>query len=757
MTFALHVSLGYEEDPIKKIKIACIGNYVPRQCGIATFTRDFVESLSCGGSERRIEAEAYVVAMNDHNMTYDYPEIVKFQIRDAQQSDYLQAVKFINFSDADVCVLQHEYGIFGGENGLYLLPLIKRLEKPLVAILHTVLKNPSYNEKVIVQEIGKRAEKLVVMSRRAVDFLVDSYNIAPDKISIIHHGVPVFDYTDREGFKKKLNIAGKKSLFTFGLLSKDKGIETVINALPDVVGKHPELLYIVLGKTHPGVIKSSGEEYRNYLLSLVEKNNLRRHVHFFNRFASNEELFSYLAAVDIYVIPNLKKAQITSGTLAYAIGAGAAVVSTNFWHAQELLADGRGKLFKPGDSKGLAAILDELFTEPALLDGIRMKAHTYGRTMSWPEIGCQYLDLISEVREQWIGPPPIEDTIINPLALPEFHLTHVRKLTDDTGILQHANYTVPNYHEGYCLDDNARALLLCAMANRQKRLEEALELMNGYLGFIGYMQNDNGTFRNFLSFSRNYLDEVGSEDSFGRTIWALGYLIRFAPNDAYRKLSIDMFRKASPHFKAMESHRGIAYTIIGIAHYLHFASADEGISRELGRLTQTIIGMYDSVKEPDWRWFESKITYANGIMPLALLHSYEIKGKKKVLNTAIESMEFLETIAFRRDYLSLVGSDSWYEKGGDPSKYAQQPIDAMAMVLMYYQAYFVTGNTRYARMMSKSCMWFLGDNELGMPLYDFETHGCCDGIEGNGVSANQGAESTLAYHIAHLTVLLAHE
>jgi len=716
-----------------------------------------MESLISIDSERNIKVEAYVVAMNDRNNTYDYPEIVKYQVRDSQQNDYLQAVKFINFSDADVCILQHEYGIFGGENGIYLLPLISRLTKPLIAILHTVLKNPSYNEKAIIQKIDKRAEKLVVMSKRAVEFLTDSYGIERDKIAIIEHGVPVFNFTDRESFKKKLNLSGKKSLFTFGLLSRDKGIETVIKALPEVVRRHPETIYIVLGKTHPGVVKASGEEYRNYLLSLVEKNNLREHVHFFNRFATNEELFSYFAATDIYLIPNLNKAQITSGTLAYAIGAGSAVVSTAFWHAQELLAKGRGRLFNPGDSIELAGILNELLDKPDLLDEIRIKAYEYGRMMSWPEIGRQYTELISEAIANWKGTPSLDNTIINPLAMPDFHMSHIIKLSDDTGIFQHAKYTVPNFNEGYCLDDNSRALLLCVMAYRQKGLEEALDLMHRYLGFIDYMQNENGTFRNLLSFNRAYLDETGSEDCFGRTIWALGYLIRFAPNNAYFKLARDIFFKASPNFKEIKTIRGISYTIIGIAHYLHHAPADAGMIKLLEELTVKIIGMYNKEKDTDWLWFESNITYANGMIPLALFHSYEIIENKKVLKVAVETMEFLEKITFKHGYFIPVGSDSWYEKGGEPSRFAQQPIEAMAMVLMYYQAYYVTGNPGYTRLMSSSFMWFLGENELDMPLYDFETHGCCDGLESYGVNNNQGAESTLAYHIAHLTVLLAHE
>jgi len=742
---------------MKNLKIVCIGNYVPRQCGIATFTRDLVESFTARNNKRKFHSEVSVVAVNDSNNTYNYPEIVKYQIREAHQKDYLETVRLINFSNADVCILQHEYGIYGGENGIYLLPMIRRLKKPLVAVLHTVLKNPSYNEKAIIQEIEKRAENLVVLSKRAVDFLTESYSIKKEKIAIIEHGVPDFHFKDKSSYKKKLNLVGRKSLFTFGLLSRDKGIETVINALPSVVRQHPEILYIVMGKTHPAVVKASGEEYRNYLLSLVAKKNLSNHVIFFNRFASNEELISYLYATDIYVIPNLNKAQITSGTLSYAIGSGAAVVSTKFWHAQELLADGRGMLFNFGDSSELAKIINELLSKPDVLKNMRIKAYNYGRKMRWPEIGAEYINLLSDARKKWKGPHPEVKTIISPLALPDFHLTYIKKLTDDTGILQHAKYTVPDFRHGYCLDDNARALLLCIMAYRQKGLEDSLELIHRYIGFINYMQNEDGTFRNLLSFRREFLDKIGSEDCFGRTIWALGYLIRFTPNDSYFRIGMEIFLKAAPHFKKLTTLRGIAYTIIGISHFLRHAPTDTGMLQILAELTDRIINLYDTNKDKDWFWFEPIITYANGIIPLALLHSHEITEDQKTLAVAKESMEFLTKVTFKKNYLSLIGSDNWYKKGGEPSRFAQQAIDAMAMVLMYYQAYFITGDSKYAQLKSSSFMWFLGQNEFGIPLYDFETHGCCDGLESYGVNNNQGAESTLAYHIAHLTVLLVHE
>lgn len=742
---------------MKTFKIACIGNYVPRHCGIATFTRDMVEAMVRNTIKKDLRAEAYVVAMNDLNQTYDYPEVVTYTIRQDHQRDYLAAVKYINYSEADICLLQHEFGIFGGDDGIYILSLIQRLRIPLVVTFHTVLEKPSYNQKVIVQKIAKKADKIVVMSNLAIDFLTDIYQVPKEKIQLIEHGVPDFSYMQRKEYKKLLKLENRKSLLTFGLLSKDKGIETVINALPRVIAKHPDILYIVLGRTHPAVLRVSGEEYRIYLERLVEKSHIRDNVYFYDRYVSNEELFGYLNATDVYITPYLNKAQITSGTLSYAIGAGAAVVSTPYWHARELLAEGRGMLYNFGDSEALADILIRLFDNPAQLKELREKAYRAGSKTLWPEIGARYLELLSASIPLAVNGESKDEAIINPLVLPEFKLDHILRLTDKTGILQHATYGIPDFKEGYCLDDNARALLMTVMAYRQKKSMEALELIPIYLSYINYMQNNDGTFKNFLTYSRQFTEEVGSGDSFGRTIWALGYLLRFPPKDAYFQMAHAVFAKASPHFEKLTSLRGSASTIIGICHYLRRFPTDEGMNRILLQMTDKIVNQYRQERSGDWHWFEPKLSYDNAVIPLALFHSVEITRAEDTLQVAKESMEFLEKLCFKNGYLSLVGNEHWYERGGEQPRFAQQPIDAMAMVQLAYQASMVTADPRYIQLMSTSFMWFLGENEMGIPLYDFETDGCFDGLEHHGVNKNQGTESTLAYLISHLTVLLAHE
>jgi glycosyltransferase involved in cell wall biosynthesis len=738
------------------MKFAYIGTYPPRQCGIGTFTKNLQSSMiKCTDREGR-KNEGIVIAMNDLNQNYNYPVEVKFSIRQEHQRDYIQAAKFINYSGSDICILEHEYGIYGGESGVYILPLLHRLEIPLMVTLHTVLKNPSYIEKAILQQIGKMADLIVVMSQKAISFLIEIYQIPVEKIIQLEHGVPDLQFTP-ELIKKEFNLEKKKVLLTFGLLSRNKGIETVIRALPQVVEKHPNTIYLVLGKTHPSVIRHSGEEYRSYLKMLIKTLNLENNVFFFNEFVNQKDLFRYLYATDIYITPYLNEAQITSGTLSYAVGTGAAVISTPYWHALELLADGRGRLFDFNNFNQLAQILIELLDKPDVLKTLRKKAYDYGRNITWPKIGAKYV----KAAERIVAEKPVKviqkETIIDPLMLPEFSLGHVRRLTDWTGIIQHAKYGIPNLKEGYCLDDNARALLMVLMAYRQKKDPLALELLPIYLSYIHYMQNKDGTFRNFLSFKRDYLDEVGSEDSFGRAVWALGYLLGNSPNDAYYQSGRMIFFEAFPNFEKLQSVRGIANTIIGICYYLMTNKSDESMTEVLRKLTFKLIDQYDVESSSDWKWFEPILCYDNGILPLSLFYAYEFIKEEKVLNTAIESMNFLMSVNLKDGYLSLIGNQKWYRKEGERAYFAQQPVDAMAMVLMFYQAFITTRDKQYLNYMYTSFMWFLGENDLRMNLYDFETNGCCDGIEEYGINRNQGAESTLAYLISHLRILRGFE
>ncbi len=738
------------------MKLVLIGTYPPRECGIGTFTNNLFTSLLGKQEGKESVHEGYVVALNDHDLTYDYPEEVKLTIRQEHQEDYQKAAKFINLSGSDLCILEHEFGILGGQSGVYILPLLHRLEVPLIVTLHTILKTPSYNEKAVLKEICKMASKLVVMSHKAIEFLVDIYGVPEEKIAFIEHGVPDIHFS-QEISKTEFNLENRKVLLTFGFVGRNKGIETVIRALPAVIEKNPSILYIVLGKTHPNVLRHSGEEYRIFLLRLVKSLQLEKHVLFLNEFIDTQDLFKYLSAADIYITPYLNEAQITSGTLSYAVGVGSACISTPYWHASELLAEGRGRLFNFNDSTSLGSIISELLDNPEKLVELKRKAYDYGRDITWPKTGEKYVTLAKNVVSTGHEKIVKKDTVLDVLILPQFSLNHILRLTDDTGIIQHAKYGIPNLKEGYCLDDNARALLLVLMAYRQIKDTKALELSPIYLSYIHYMQNANGTFRNFLSFNRNYLDEVGSEDSFGRTIWALGYLLGNAPNDAYYQTGRLMFFNAAPNFEKLKSIRGIANAMIGVSYYLISNPSDDSMTERLRNMALNLVRHYKDNETPDWKWFESLLAYDNGILPLALLHSAEILNDEIIKETAISSMRFLTEHTFKDDYLSIIGNEKWYLKDGERSVFAQQPIDAMAMILMYHQAYHLTSEKDYLNKLYTSFLWFLGENDLRMSLYDFETKGCCDGFESYGVNRNQGAESSLAYLISHLTVLQAHE
>lgn len=734
------------------MKIAFIGTYPPRECGIGTFTQNLAKAIL---TDNQKEDEIVIIAINDHDSDYEYHDEVKFTIRQQEQEDYRAAADFINTCGADICILQHEYGIYGGNSGIYILQLLHRLKIPMISTLHTILDTPSYNEKVILRDICKIAEKVVVMSHKAVQFLIELYNIPRSKVTLIEHGLPDIQ-VNKSKARKELNLEGKDVLLTFGFIGRSKGIETVIKGLPKISRKNPNVLYIVLGKTHPNVLRDVGEEYRIQLHDLAAELDVEDHVLFLNKFIDEDGLFKYLAACDIYITPYLSVAQITSGTLTYAMGSGCAVVSTRYWHAAELLADDRGCFFDFNDSEGLADVIIELFENPEKRQKIQEKALAYGRNMIWPRIGMNYFSLILDVLSEPKKSPSNSDGIdLN--ELPPLLFTHIRRLTDQTGIIQHALFGIPNFKEGYCLDDNSRALLMVAMHYKHRGASHMLDLMTIYLSFIHFMQKDDGNFYNFLSYNRNYMEEVGSEDSFGRTIWALGYVYANSPLDAYRQLAISMFRKAIPNFHKLRSIRAIASSIIGSCYYLKVHASDNGMKQELRNMVTKLISEFSQNQGENWSWFESLLAYDNGILPLALLHATEILKEKDVADTAFKAMNFLVEHTFVSGHLSIIGNDTWYKKDQERSMFAQQPLDAQAMVLMFHQAFKLTGKTEYLDKLFICFKWFLGENDMNISLYNFETKGCADGFEKYGVNQNQGAESTLAYLISYLTVLEAYE
>ena len=728
--------------------ITFVGNHLPRQCGIATFTTDLRNAAyqHYGGAVRMP-----VIAMNDRNEGYDYPDTVEWTMNQASRQDYERAAEFVNRKNSRLICIQHEYGIFGGDDGSYILDFMSQVRVPIVVTLHTVLETPSPGQKEIITKMNPMVSKFVVMSSRAKEFLCRNYGIPKQNVALIHHGIPEFPYGNPHHFKSKLNLSGRTTLLTFGLLSANKGIETVLSALPNVVHRFPKVAYVILGVTHPLVKANEGERYRISLRRMVRELELEKHVFFHDQFVSLKQLTEYLQATDIYLTPYLNKAQIVSGSLAYASGSGIPVLSTPYWYAEDLLSDGKGVLFPFKDSRRLEASLMDLLEHPETLALIRQKALQQGRRMLWPAVGMQYLELFEEVlseKRQRTDPP---QKIIVPTELPQVSLRHIRRLTDKTGILQHATGIIPNRKEGYCLDDNARALIMAVQHFRHTANEESLEFAAIYLSYIHYSQRDDGSFRNLMTYQREFVKDADkdsdSEDSQGRAIWALGFAAHLCSDNSLRIVAREFFHK-SKHLANRMGLRGTSFSILGLCEYLAAYPMDREVLRLMETASDRLVDYYKTTAEPDWEWFEDELTYANGIAPLALFQSYRPTQKQEYLSVAKTTTSFLEKVYFQNDYLQLVGNQKWRSKTDKGCLFDEQPIDAMASVLLFREAYLVMNQRRHLERMRESFDWFLGKNRLKRPLYDFESKGCRDGLQEKDVNFNQGAESTLSFLIS---------
>ena len=737
--------------------VAVIGNYLPRQCGIATFTTDLVEGLSAEAPD----IKCWAAAMNDKPEGYSYPEKVRFEINQNKLTDYSIASQFLNISQTDIVCLQHEYGLFGGPAGSHLLKLLGDLRMPVVTTLHTILKDPAPEYRDIMCKLSDLSDKLVVMSRKASDFLKDIYAVSEEKIAFIHHGIPDTPFIDSSFNKDKFGVEGKKVLLTFGLLSPNKGIENVLQALPAVIKKHPDVVYIILGATHPHILKLHGDAYRIMLQQLVRKLDIGEHVIFQNRFVTLRELCEFLGIADIYVTPYLEEAQITSGTLAYAMGTGKAVISTPYWYATEMLAEGRGRIVPFRNPDAIAEQIIGLLDNDVERHAMRKKAYTFSREAVWKEVSRKYLQVFSEVRQNRTRKPrPRHSYVENIKAitnfeLPEIKLDHLKAFTDDTGILQHANYTIPDRTHGYCTDDNARALLVAAMG--QKYLPTnglGLDFLSGhYLGFLLYAFNEkNGRFRNFMTYSRQWMEEIGSEDAHGRAIWCLGKAVAFFQNPGHLAMTTTLFNKALRAVENFRSPRAIAFSLVGMHAYLHKFSGDSDVRRVREIFTDRLFNQFKNNATDDWLWLENVLNYANGKLPHALLLSGHRMQRNDMIEMGLNSLKWLLAIQTEDNHFVPIGSNGWYEKGGSRARFDQQPVEANAMVEACVEAFNLTRDKSWFDHAVMCFNWFLGHNDLNMPLYDPKTGGCRDGLMADGINQNQGAESSLAWLLSLMTL-----
>jgi glycosyltransferase involved in cell wall biosynthesis len=728
-------------------KVAVVGNYLPRQCGIATFTTHLCEALA----EVAPEIGVFAVPVNDRPEGYAYPQRVRFELEQNEIASYLSATDFLNINSVDLVCVQHEYGIFGGPAGSHILAMLRELRMPVVTTLHTVLKEPDENQRRVLEEIAALSDRIVVMTRKGVEFARDIYGIPEEKIDLIPHGIPDVPFVDPNFFKDQFGLQGKTVLLTFGLLSPNKGIEHVISALPEVLKQHPNLVYVVLGATHPHVRMRDGESYRHWLERLARQLDVDRHVVFHNRFVSQEELLDFIGAADIYITPYLNPAQITSGTLAYSVGAGKAVISTPYWHAEELLADGRGVLVPFADPQAIARAVLDLLGNEAGRHAMRKRAYLACREMAWPNVAAMYLRTFERAREDRSRKPKPVFTAATlrerAVELPAPKHTHLRTLTGPAGMFQHAVHTVPNYAEGYTTDDNARALILSIMLERR-----GIEwpFAERYLAFLHHaFRRDTGRFRNWMAFDQRWLDETGSEDCHGRAVWALGTVLGESRREGLKGAAGLLMEAALPAVKDFTSPRAWAYVLLGLHHYLRRFPGDRAAQGLREDLAARLMRLYEQVKQPDWLWFEDILAYCNARLSQAMILTGRALDRGEWLQAGLESLDWLVQVQTdEQGHLVPVGSNGFWRRGQQRARFDQQPVEAHTMVSACLDAWRATGDARWRLEARRAFEWFLGRNDLGLPLYDAATGGCRDGLHPDRVNQNQGAESTLSFHIA---------
>ena len=732
-------------------KVAFLGDYLPRKCGIATFTTD----LRCAIAAEFPTLQCLVVPVNDQASGYDYPPEVRFEIAEQDLPSYLRASDFLNITDVDVLSVQHEFGIFGGTAGSHVLALLSELRMPIVTTLHTILREPNADQMRVMRDLIRFSTRLVVMSERGRELLRQVYHAPEAKIDLTPHGIPNMPFADPNYFKDEFGVAGKNVLLTFGLLSPNKGIEFALRALPDIIREFPNIVYVVLGQTHPHLLRNEGEAYRLSLERLAADLGVQKHVVFFNRFVELEELMRFIGAADIYLTPYLTEAQITSGTLAYAFGAGNAVISTPYWHAAELLTAERGKLVPFRDAKAIAVAVVELLRDEPLRHAMRKNAYRLGRNMVWSQVAQLYAKSFEQARQDhnFVGrkSSPIKTLDEQPGQLPELKLDHLFRMSDSTGIFQHASFTVPNFVEGYCTDDNARALVLALMLQKLGRGSPRLGAQAAtYAAFLNHaFDRPRGRFRNFMSFERHWLEEVGSEDCQGHALWALGLCVAQAGQGSFQMLAAELFEQALPVAADFTSPRAWAFTLIGIDEYLSRLSGDRRANQIRETLTARLVQRFVDAATEDWQWFEDSVSYTNAKLPHALILSGRCMNNPAMLELGLKSLRWLMKIqtseagAFRP-----IGSNGFFPRGKERALFDQQPIEAQATVSACIEAYQATSDMFWVAEARRAFEWFLGRNDLGLALYDPGTGGCRDGLHMDRLSQNQGAESTLAFLLA---------
>ena len=736
-------------------RIAVVGNYLPRRCGIATFTTDLCDALHAEYST----TELLALPVNDTEEGYAYPARVRFELSEDNLASYRQAADFLNFSNIDLVCLQHEYGIFGGPAGSHILELLRRLRMPFATTLHTVLREPNPDQRRVLEEIAALSDRLIVMSRQSVEILQEVFHVPAEKIDLIPHGIPDLPFTDPSFYKDGFGTEGKEVLLTFGLLSPNKGVENVIKALPQILARHSNVVYMVSGVTHPHILRREGDKYRQYLQGLAKDLGVEENVIFRNRFVSPQEMVELIGAADIYITPYKHKAQVVSGTLAYALSAGKAIISTPYLHAVELLDDERGALVPFDDPEAIAAKTVELLDNDTAMHAMRKRAYLYARDMVWSRVAQKYMKSFERIYNERLRNPRAtflaRNTEKNLDRLPAIKLDHLYRMTDHTGMVEHAVFVVPNYPEGYSTDDNARALIVTTL------LEEigvhapanSADLASRYLAFLWHAYDPTTKrFRNSLTYECQWHETEHSEDSHGRALWGLGTVLGRSKNAGLRGAAGRMFELAVPAAVEFKSPRACAFALLGVQEYLDSFPGDRAALSASDALANRLLTSYRAHRTEEWKWFENSLSYSNARLPQALLRAGVRAGNEEMVSAGLEALDWL--VALQRcevkGHFVPIGSQGFYSKTSEKARFDQQPVEACAAVSACLQAYRATGKGRWRKEAWSAFNWFLGDNDLQIALYDPATGGCRDGLHPDRANENQGAESTLSFLMALL-------
>jgi glycosyltransferase involved in cell wall biosynthesis len=736
-------------------RIAVVGNYLPRRCGIATFTTDLCDALHAEYGT----TELLALPVNDTEEGYAYPARVRFELSEDNLASYRQAADFLNFSNVDLVCLQHEYGIFGGRAGAHILELLRRLRMPFATTLHTVLREPNPDQRRVLEEIATLSDRVIVMSKQSSEILQEVFKVPADKIDLIPHGIPDLPFTDPSFYKDGFGTEGKEVLLTFGLLSPNKGIENVIKALPQILARHSNVVYMVSGVTHPHILRREGDKYRQSLQSLAKELGVEASVIFRNRFVSPQEMVELIGAADIYITPYKHKAQVVSGTLAYALSAGKAIISTPYLHAVELLDDERGALVPFDDPGAIAAKTVELLDNATARHAMRKRAYLYGRDMVWSRVAQKYMKSFERIYNERLRNPratfSARNTEKNLDRLPAIKLDHLYRMTDHTGMVEHAVFVVPNYPEGYSTDDNARALIVTTL------LEEigihapanSADLASRYLAFLWHAYDPaTKRFRNSLTYECQWHETEHSEDSHGRALWGLGTVLGRSENAGLRGAAGRMFELAVPTAVEFKSPRACAFALLGVQEYLDSFPGDRAALSASDALANRLLSSYRSHRTEDWKWFENGLSYSNARLPQALMRAGVRAGNEEMISAGLEALDWL--VAQQRcevkGHFVPIGSQGFYSKTTEKARFDQQPVEACAAVSACLQAYRATGKGRWRKEAWSAFNWFLGDNDLQIALYDPVTGGCRDGLHPDRANENQGAESTLSFLMALL-------